>query len=405
MAPRSPAPPPATTSSTAPRATPAWTSVPTVDTDAGGGSSDETVSQALSGLDPNTAYHARLVATRLLGAGFKVSSEIAFTTDALPPVVTDRSAFPVTDTAATLRGAIDPEHSATTYWFEYGPDDCSSNPCTSVPAGQDGDAGSRLGAKAFATQITGLQPQTTYHFRLFAKNQADPDPVMGEDVTFTTQSAAEAAWPTRGIELVNSPDKANQPVILQVVPGPIDNNHVVWGTATGTSTSSSGMVGTFLATRTSSGWQSDNLMPTSTYEGLLGALVPIDRQAIAKERLLIDPIAHTPDYASVLYAVRNSIGGDQYGRRRFQLGLGQGRLPWRHRGRLESAIGNPQPRGVTPTAATDDLQRLFIEADHRFSSAQANGTFGIYEVSSGSPVIVDKLPGETVPSCGVDPQT
>jgi DNA-binding beta-propeller fold protein YncE len=175
-----------------------WTPVPTPDADAGNGTSDVPVSQAVTGLEPNTDYRVRLVASRPFAGGSATSAEATFTTDAAPPTVSGVGSSEITDTTAVLGGRVDPNHSQTTYRFEYGTD-TSYGTATPVDS-----AGSGASSVAVSKQITGLQPNTTYHFRLVATNPAGE--TEGDDHTFTTD--ANPPQPSgRAYEMVSPVDK------------------------------------------------------------------------------------------------------------------------------------------------------------------------------------------------------
>ena len=146
-------------------------------TGAGSGSSAVAVSATLGGLSPGATYHFRLVATN--AAGTTLGGDQMFTT-IMKPSVTTGAASAVIDTTATLAGSVDPNGSSTTYRFEYG---------TSVSYGSqspavDADAGSGSSSVPVSTNLNGLTPSTTYHFRVVATNAAGT--TTGTDQTFTT---------------------------------------------------------------------------------------------------------------------------------------------------------------------------------------------------------------------------
>jgi alpha-tubulin suppressor-like RCC1 family protein len=97
-----------------------------------------------------------------------------------PALVAARSATAVTGSAATLNGTLDAQGLETTYHFEYG---TSTSYGTSVPV-PDASAGSGVGEKEVSQAITGLRPDTTYHYRLHASNSAGASD--GEDRAFKT---------------------------------------------------------------------------------------------------------------------------------------------------------------------------------------------------------------------------
>jgi hypothetical protein len=98
----------------------------------------------------------------------------------VPPIVATRPATAVTGTVAALNGAVDAQGVKTTYHFEYG---TTTSYGTSVPA-PDASAGSGTAKEEVSQTVTGLQPNTTYHYRLVAGNSnATSD---AEDSAFTT---------------------------------------------------------------------------------------------------------------------------------------------------------------------------------------------------------------------------
>jgi hypothetical protein len=184
-----------------------WTSVPIPDVDVGNGNSDVPVSQAVTGLEPNTDYQARLVASRPFAGGSATSAVDTFTTDAARPSISGVGAREITDTTAVLSGQVDPNHSQTTYQFEYGTDISYGN---STPVDS---AGSGARGVAVSKAITGLQPNTEYHFRLVASNAAGP--AESADQTFTTD--ANPPQPSgRAYEMVSPLDKNGGDIVRDV---------------------------------------------------------------------------------------------------------------------------------------------------------------------------------------------
>jgi hypothetical protein len=165
--------------------------VPFFPASAGSGVNPIAVNAALSGLQPNTTYHFRVVASNEFGE--TEGDDQTFTTMKLP-VVKTQPATKVTDVTATLNGTVNPEGEATTYQFEYGKTTAygSKAPVTAA------SAGSGNSAVTVSEAIAGLAPGTTYHYRLVATNGGGT--VNGSDVTFTTSGgpvsgAALAAMP------------------------------------------------------------------------------------------------------------------------------------------------------------------------------------------------------------------
>jgi hypothetical protein len=98
------------------------------------------------------------------------------------PTVTTAAASSVAARSATLNGTIDPGGVSSTYHFEYGTDtNYGSQTAESSPS-------SGTGAVAATTPVTGLLPNTTYHYRTVGTNAAGL--ITGNDQTLTTAPAA-----------------------------------------------------------------------------------------------------------------------------------------------------------------------------------------------------------------------
>jgi hypothetical protein len=196
----------------------AFINVPTALTSAGIGAADVKVSAALAGLLPGTPYEVQLLADGY-GAPLPLIGTDAtgdFATTALAPTVVNRSAAPVTDTGAQLQAQINPNNLATNYYFQYlsdaafkangnsytGPNVPVQAPLVpaTLPAGTS--------PVVVFQQVTGLAPQTTYHFRVVANNGTGGDQ-LGADQTFVTEVPPTPGSPgaARAYELVSPPDK------------------------------------------------------------------------------------------------------------------------------------------------------------------------------------------------------
>jgi hypothetical protein len=117
-----------------------------------------------------------------------------------PSAVTD-AATSVTSTGATLNGTVNPEGQETTYHFEYGK---TTSYGTSVPV-PSANAGSGTSNLEESKVITGLEPETNYHFRVVATNGTGT--TDGMDHTFTPEpswSVQESPSPTGATESILS---------------------------------------------------------------------------------------------------------------------------------------------------------------------------------------------------------
>jgi phosphodiesterase/alkaline phosphatase D-like protein len=150
----------------------------------GSGSSDRTATTDIDGLDPNTTYHFRVVATNSQDTTEGPDTTFATT----PPLVIDGEfATDVGAESATLNAFINPEGLDTTYHFEYVDDtEFQANGYTNATHTTDGNV-SGIGDQQVQQPLTGLDPNTTYHFRVVASNSLDT--VTGDDTTFATTAA------------------------------------------------------------------------------------------------------------------------------------------------------------------------------------------------------------------------
>ena len=141
------------------------------------GSTYRTVSANISGLNANTIYHSRIVATN--SAGTSLGSDRTFTTLTAtgPPVVTTSPATNVASSSATLNGSLDPHGLTTSVSFQYG---TTTNYGSTTP--MQSQTGSTF--RNVSANISGLSAHTIYHFRIIATNSAGNR--LGSDRTFTT---------------------------------------------------------------------------------------------------------------------------------------------------------------------------------------------------------------------------
>jgi hypothetical protein len=178
----------------------------------GSGTSPVSVSAQLKGLKGGTTYHYRVFARN--SAGILRAEDKTFTTSPTA-VIEEATAKNITATSAELTAKINPNGLDTHYRFEYG---TTLSYGTSVPI-PDQDIGSGSAGVEVSQAIEGLQPNTTYHFRVVADNSNAI--VEGEDHTFIFSSAEHPAClneslraglaanlpDCRGYELVTPPQK------------------------------------------------------------------------------------------------------------------------------------------------------------------------------------------------------
>lgn len=192
-----------------------------------------------------------------------VSDESVFRITAAPTIAS-QSTSEVEPATATLVAEVNPNGAETTYQFEYG---TTAKYGSKVPASPK-SIGSGTSPVEVSEGIEGLEPETTYHFRLVATNAKGT--TKGEDQSFTTP-----AW-----EIVSTlnPEGADDSYLYDVSCEP--STSVC--TAVGKSTSSG--VDSPLAHRwNGSSWseQSPAKKSGSTHNRLLGVDCPSETRCIA----------------------------------------------------------------------------------------------------------------------------
>lgn len=100
------------------------------------------------------------------------------------PAISRIAADSVGPTIATLQAQINPNEADTTYRFEYGTTSAYGNGVPTDPT----DIGSGASGVPVTTPLTGLQPDTTYHYRVIATNSHGT--TTTEDQTFSTFGVA-----------------------------------------------------------------------------------------------------------------------------------------------------------------------------------------------------------------------
>lgn len=345
-----------------------WTSIPLPGQSVGTGVEPVPVSADAHGLEPNQDYRVRLSATNT--AGTKVSSEELFHTDPADPSIEYLGPAPLTATTVRLNARVNPHGIPATYYFEYGTDASYGN---SVPATQDADAGQDHRFGLVSQDIEGLLPNTTYHYRIVAQSTVGTN--EGDDRLFTTR-AVDSGPPHRGIELVNNPDKANQPLDGYLFRG---GKQVIWSATTGVTGSSQGSGATFLASRTPSGWHSTNLTP------------PID-QLLNNGLRPYNFSDFSPDGQTKLFNVFGLFG------------VGGNTIVTVDEQGQQTVIADLTDTPSYGGANTPDLSHFYFGRSDAYVPEDANGQIDIYEINDaagGSPELIDRLPDGSIPPCGL----
>ncbi len=175
------------------------------------------VSAEATGLLPGTKYKVSLVAENA-GTSASAGPE-EFTTEANAPTISSTSFSDVTASGATLKATINPSGAETSYRFEYtGEADFEANGfanATKAPA-PDASIGAGAGDVAVSQMISGLDPGTSYAFRVVASNTVDSAESAPKSFTTfaTSNEGLRGQFPGQGFlpdnrawEMVSPPDK------------------------------------------------------------------------------------------------------------------------------------------------------------------------------------------------------
>jgi len=107
----------------------------------------------------------------------------------VPPTISGQFLSSAEATSAVVKAKINPNlWKDTRYFLEYGLADCAASSCTQQPASPGTELGAGAVNKAVTSSaiiLTGLTPNTTYHYRFVAESGGG-GPVFGPDRTFTT---------------------------------------------------------------------------------------------------------------------------------------------------------------------------------------------------------------------------
>jgi hypothetical protein len=348
-----------------------------------------TLDPPAGGLEPATHYFIRLAATKAFTQPV-VTSALEFDTPPAPPDAETTGAALPGPTGALLGGRLDPRNSATTYHFDYGTaGPCDSSPCASTP---DRPAGSGDAIELLSEPLTGLQPDTTYHYRLTADNGTG-GPALGADRTLHTPSAqplshghfpgppgSDRAW-----EQVSIPDSGGNPVAagLAALGFSASGDRALYTVAGGTPISPSGTAfSQLLAQRPpgqhpTSGWASANLVPRSLF---------------AAPDWFFQP---NPGLTQFLGYNTNAIGSTPSDPEDlWRLAPGG---PYQH------LSHNLFGRSGSYFDASDDLSRVLTVLQDDLDPAHPAdpNRLHLYDVSDGTPRLLDLLPSGAVPACGV----
>ena len=164
--------------------TTAYGSTVTADQSPVTGNSLTTVNKAITGLTPNTTYHFQVFGVN--SGGGANGGDLTFTTSAAGPTAQTNAATGVTASGAILNGTVNANNNSTTVTFQYGLTTAYGSMVTANQSPVTGGSNT-----AVSKVITGLTPNTTYHFQVAGVNAGGT--TNGGDLTFTTPAAVPTA--------------------------------------------------------------------------------------------------------------------------------------------------------------------------------------------------------------------
>ncbi len=144
------------------------------------GMGEEKVLASITGLRAGGTYFYRLVGENEDGVNYGVIRELE-----MPPAVEALATGPgqsITPKTALLTGTLSPNGVDAHYYFEWGTSSAYGHDSPSFPPGSE--AGSATEAVPAKSELSGLTPNTTYHFRLVGSNEYGL--TYGADAHFTT---------------------------------------------------------------------------------------------------------------------------------------------------------------------------------------------------------------------------
>jgi hypothetical protein len=155
------------------------------ETDAGEGEAAKEEHGTLTGLEPGTLYHYRIVATNGPAGAPQTSygEDRTFTTPATPPILSGVSVSNIAPSSVTITATLDPQDLPTRYELQVG---------TTRGFLQTDAAGNTLATIPLTLSVGALSPATGYYYTLTATNQSGASNSEG---TFTTGAAPASLSP------------------------------------------------------------------------------------------------------------------------------------------------------------------------------------------------------------------
>jgi uncharacterized protein (TIGR02145 family) len=185
------------------------------------GNSNANVTADLTGLAEGTTYHFRVKTVNSLGT--TNGDDLFFTTLGQAPTAVTQAACCLSSTGAKLNGTVNANYVSATVTFEYGLTTAYGSTVEATPSPVTGN-----NATSVSTVISGLNPWTTYHFRVKAENSLGV--TYGSDLTFTTLGQVPILT-TIVPSTITGKSALSGGVILSDGGGSVTARGVCWGTS------------------------------------------------------------------------------------------------------------------------------------------------------------------------------
>ena len=141
------------------------------------GTGTGTFVSSVSGLTPGATYYIRAYATNSVGTSY--GNQVITATLGQVPTTSTGTAINITNSSVTLNGVVNANYLSTVVTFDYGTTISYGSAITATQSPVEGNTDTNEVAN-----IIGLQPGTTYHYRIKAVNSLGTS--NSSDMTFTT---------------------------------------------------------------------------------------------------------------------------------------------------------------------------------------------------------------------------
>jgi DNA-binding beta-propeller fold protein YncE len=356
---------------------------------------------------------------------------LAGAVESIAPSVVSESVDAVGSTTVSLGAVIDPGGYETRYSFQYGLEACSVGGCSEAPVG-GGVLGSGDKNLSAAVSLSGLSPDSTYHYRVLASSHCDPAvpseecPAEGVEGTFTTYAeSAPGLSDGRVYELVSpaftdggevvpdepDQDKAEGASCRDCEPGlefeatprqsAPDGDAVAYAGEPFAASGDAAIENEYLSTRTATGWQTRDLTPeresqNGPLDGYLAFSANLSAGVLAQAEPSLSPEA--PEGYD-----------DLYGQQTASLALS----PLLTEAQLASVAHHRSAHefNLQFGGASEDLTHVIFEANDAltaqtgFAPAAVDGGAGennLYESLDGQLRLVNVLPGNAISEAGAE---